>query len=66
MKPGVDGALRASTGRLLGTGAYLVKTEISSVAKLRCQLPDKKVGSKVIEKENDLTSFGYSRPVHLK
>ena len=66
MKPGVDGALRASTGRLLGTGAYLVKTEISSVAKLRCQLPDKKVGSKIIEKENDLTSFGYSRPVHLK
>ena len=66
MKPGVDGALRASSGRLLGTGAYLVKTEISSVAKLRCQLPDKKVGSKIIEKENDLTSFGYSRPVHLK
>lgn len=70
MTPDRDGALRTSDGRLLGTGAYLFKTEIRSTAVLQCDLPGvihntagTKKGTTLKEKEDSLIPFGYKRPL---
>ena len=65
LKPGTDGLVRNTEGRALGTGAYMFKTEVKSVAILQCQLPDAEIGSKTVYKEEDLSMFGYKRPEGL-
>ena len=60
--PDLNGDVRTSEGRLLGTGAYIFKTEVKSVAELRCQLPDEDIGHKRYASDELLKSFGYKRP----
>ncbi|NLG38995.1 MAG: cadherin repeat domain-containing protein, partial [Fibrobacter sp.] len=63
LKPDGSGYLRDKKGRLLGTGAYLTKTEIKMTFVQQCTLPDQTpVGTKKVVKEDLLTSFGYKRP----
>lgn len=70
MKPDFDGNVRTADGRLLGTGAYLYKTEVKMTSKLRCTLPPVKDSQKVnskkgaVVKSSDelLKPFGYKRP----
>ena len=63
LKPDETGYLRDKKGRLLGTGAYLFKTEIKMTSVQQCTLPDQTpVGTKKVVKEDLLSSFGYKRP----
>ncbi len=62
LTPDLAGDVRTADGRLLGTGAYLFKTSIKSVAELRCKLPDEEVGHKRYATDELLKSFGYKRP----
>jgi hypothetical protein len=62
MTPDLDGDVRTKDGRLLGTGAYIFKTEVKSVAELRCELPDEEIGHKRHASDELLKSFGYKRP----
>ena len=77
MKPDRDGNVRTASGRLLGTGAYVYKTEVEMKSILRCSVPpftenDKGVwgpskasnekGSARSVKEDMLKNFGYKRP----
>ena len=76
MKPDKDGNVRAESGRLYATGAYVFRTEVEMKSTLRCSLPPfvktsggmepekptNKVGSARTVKEDLLKSFGYKRP----
>lgn len=62
LKPDISGDVTASNGRLLGTGAYIYKTEASTVAELRCQLPDEAIGHRRKVSDELLKPFGYKRP----
>lgn len=62
LTPDLDGDVRTKDGRLLGTGAYIFKTEVKSVAELRCELPDEEIGHKRHASDELLKSFGYKRP----
>lgn len=71
MKPDENGDVRTKKGRLLGTGAYLFKTEVKISSKLRCDLPPlskdeaNKKKNAVIKTSDDLLKvFGYRRPVN--
>lgn len=62
LKPDGDGFLKNSDGRLLGSGAYIYKTEVKIRSELRCDLPDAKRG--FVRKDDDriLSKWGYRRP----
>ncbi len=62
LKPDGDGFLKNSDGRLLGSGAYIFKTEVKIRSELRCDLPDAKRG--FVRKDDDriLSTWGYRRP----
>lgn len=62
LKPDGDGFLKNSDGRLLGSGAYIFKTEVKIRSELRCDLPDAKRG--FVRKDDDriLSKWGYRRP----
>ena len=62
LKPDGDGFLKNSDGRLLGSGAYIYKTEVKIRSELRCDLPDAKRG--FVRKGDDriLSKWGYRRP----
>jgi hypothetical protein len=77
MKPDRDGNVRTASGRLLGTGAYVYRTEVEMKSTLRCSVPpftqnskggwepekpSNKVGSARSVKEDMLKNFGYKRP----
>lgn len=70
MKPDLNGNVRTSDGRLVGTGAYIYKTDVSMQSKLRCVLPpvgDKKKPSgkkdEVLKSSDELLKpFGLKRP----
>ena len=62
LSPDLQGDVRTADGRMLGTGAYLFKTSIKSVAELRCKLPDEEIGHKRYATDELLKSFGYKRP----
>ena len=73
LKPDKNGDLRAKSGKLLATGAYVYKTEVNMHSTLRCTLPpvngdDKagKLGAKRRVSEDMLKPFGYKRPVTKK
>lgn len=58
-----DGKVKSADGNAIATGAYLTKLEATSIATTRCDLPEQPIGTKVKKTENELTSFGYKRPV---
>ena len=62
LKPDGDGFLKNADGRLLGSGAYIYKTEVKIRSELRCDLPDAKRG--FVRKDDDriLSKWGYRRP----
>lgn len=62
LTPDMNGDVVTKEGRLLGTGAYVFKTEVKSVAELRCKLPDEEIGHKRYASDELLKSFGYKRP----
>ena len=69
-KPDVNGDLHTKSGRLVGTGAYLYKTEVTMKTALRCTLPpisedmpDANIkGAKRKVSDDMLRPFGYKRP----
>ena len=70
LKPDENGDVRTADGRLFGTGAYLVKTDVRMSSKLRCTLPpvsdekaEKKKNAVIKSGEELLKTFGYRRPV---
>ena len=66
MKPDINGELRDKTGRLYGTGPYIVKTKVDIRSTQRCVVPpvDKsKVGDVLKSSDEMLKRFGYRRPV---
>ncbi|ACX75964.1 Cadherin [Fibrobacter succinogenes subsp. succinogenes S85] len=67
MKPDLNGELRDKSGRLYGTGPYIVKTKVDLRSKQRCVVPpitDKsKVGDVLKSSDEMLKRFGYRRPV---
>ena len=68
MKPDINGELKDKSGRLYGTGPYIVKTKVDIRSQQRCVVPPIKETSKVgdVLKSSDemLKRFGYRRPVH--
>lgn len=75
LKPDLDGNIRTSeNGRLLGTGAYIFKTEVTMKSKLRCDLPpvsdtqkiNNKKGAVMKASEELLKKFGYRKPEKSK
>ena len=71
MTPDKNGDVRTKKGRLLGTGAYLFKTEVKMTSKLRCTLPpvsqdeaNRKKNAVIKSSDELLKSFGYRRPVN--
>ena len=66
LTPDLNGDVVTQEGRLLGTGAYIFKTEVKSVAELRCKLPDEEIGHKRYASDELLKSFGYKRPKKKK
>ena len=73
LKPDMNGDLRAKSGKLLATGAYVYKTEVTMHNTLRCTLPpvgdaDKsgKLGARRRVSEELLKPFGYKRPITKK
>ena len=73
LKPDQNGDLRAKSGKLLATGAYVYKTEVSMTSMLRCTLPPVdgdnkagKLGAKRRVSEDMLKPFGYKRPITKK
>ena len=61
-----EGAVRARNGHHLGTGAYITKLYSKSVAKHRCDYKEQRKGDKTVKKEEDLTTFGFKRPISKK
>ena len=73
LKPDQNGDLRAKSGKLLATGAYVYKTEVNMTSMLRCTLPPVdgdnkagKLGAKRRVSEDMLKPFGYKRPITKK
>jgi len=73
LKPDMNGDLRSKSGKLLATGAYVYKTDVTMYSTLRCTLPpvngeDKagKIGAKRRVSEEMLKPFGYKRPITKK
>ena len=73
LKPDMNGDLRSKSGKLLATGAYVYKTDVTMHSTLRCTLPpvkgeDKagKIGAKRRVSEEMLKPFGYKRPITKK
>ena len=62
LKPDANGNLRTAEGRLIGTGAYIFRTEATITSKLLCDLPDSKKGNKIRSTDSMLKNFGYKRP----
>ena len=76
MKPDRDGNVRTASGRLLGTGSYVYRTEVEMKSTLRCSVPpfketdggwapekeSNRVGAARSVKEDLLKNFGYKRP----
>ncbi|MCK9181886.1 MAG: cadherin repeat domain-containing protein [Fibrobacteraceae bacterium] len=62
LKPDGDGYLKASDGRLLGTGAYIFKASVTMTSVLECGLPDYRKGYRRVAKDDLLESWGYKRP----
>lgn len=58
-----DGYVKASNGHALGTSSYITKLFSKSIAKHRCDYKEQRKGEKTIKKEQDMTVFGYKRPV---
>ena len=66
MKPDINGELRDKSGRLYGTGPYIVKTKVDIRSKLRCAVPPvakSKAGDVLKSSDEMLKRFGYRRPV---
>ena len=61
-----EGAVRARNGHHLGTGAYITKLYSKSIAKHRCDYKEQRKGDKTVKKEEDLTTFGFKRPISKK
>ena len=73
LKPDRNGDLRAKSGKLLATGAYVYKTEVNMHSALRCTLPPVsgdnkagKLGARRRVSEDMLKPFGYKRPITKK
>ena len=70
LKPDMEGYIHTKSGRMVGTGAYLYKTEVTMNTKLRCTLPPISVdmpkanlkGAKRKVSDDMLRPFGYKRP----
>ena len=58
-----EGAVRARNGHHLGTGAYITKLHSKSIAKHRCDYKEQRKGDKTVKNEEDLTTFGFKRPI---
>lgn len=58
-----DGHVKAFNGHALGTSSYITKLFSKSVAKHRCDYKEQRKGEKTIRKEQDMTVFGYKRPI---
>ena len=67
MKPDINGELRDKSGRLYGTGPYIVKTKVDLRSQQRCVVPPitekSKVGDVLKSSDEMLKRFGYRRPV---
>jgi len=67
MKPDVHGELRDKSGRLYGTGPYIVKTKVDIRSQQRCVVPpvteNSKIGDVLKSSDEMLKRFGYRRPV---
>jgi hypothetical protein len=67
MKPDINGELRDKSGRLYGTGPYIVKTKVELRSQQRCVVPPitekSKVGDVLKSSDEMLKRFGYRRPV---
>ncbi len=61
IKPRANGTITAQTGRVFGSGAYLLRAQVKSVAILQCDLPGKPRGSKMVNADQTLETFGYMR-----
>ena len=70
LKPDLGGYVHTKSGKLMGTGAYLYKTEVTMRTTLRCTLPPiaegmpaaNLKGAKRKVSEDMLRPFGYKRP----
>ena len=70
LKPDMDGYIHTKSGRMVGTGAYLFKTEVTMKTDLRCTLPPISTdmpkanlkGAKRKVSDDMLRPFGYKRP----
>lgn len=70
LKPDVNGNVRTKSGKLMATGAYVYKVDVSMNTKLRCTLPPivedmpnaNKKGAKRTVSDDMLRPFGYKRP----
>ena len=67
MKPDISGELRDKSGRLYGTGPYIVKTKVDLRSKQRCIVPPvtekSKIGDVLKSSDEMMKRFGYRRPV---
>lgn len=67
MKPDINGELRDKSGRLYGTGPYIVKTKVDLRSKQRCIVPPvtekSKIGDVLKSSDEMMKRFGYRRPV---
>ena len=66
MKPDINGELRDKSGRLYGTGPYIVKVNVDIRSKQRCVVPPigkSKIGDVIKSSDEMLKRFGYRRPV---
>lgn len=70
LKPDMEGYIHTKSGRMVGTGAYLFKTEVTMRTTLRCTLPPisedmpkaNLKGAKRKVSDDMLRPFGYKRP----
>ncbi len=70
LKPDMEGYIHTKSGRMVGTGAYLFKTEVTMKTDLRCTLPPisqdmpkaNLKGAKRKVSDDMLRPFGYKRP----
>lgn len=71
MKPDINGDVRTKDGRLIGTGAYVYKTEATMTSRLFCDMPPisaempkaNRKGAKRKVSDDLLRPFGYKRPL---
>ena len=50
----------------LGHRGNITKLHSKSVAKHRCDYKEQRKGDKTVKKEEDLTTFGFKRPISKK